>query len=307
MPTPICILGSINVDLVVHAPRFPAPGETLLGGPFETHPGGKGANQVVAAARIAPEDVGVAMLGCVGDDAHGARMREVFATEGIDASGVLERPGTATGVGVITVDASGQNHIVVASGANATVSPEDVERASASIAGADVLVLQLEIPLASNLRAAELASAAGTRVVLNAAPAAELPGELLADVDVLVVNEIEARMLARAGDVPIAELPSSLRAQGPDTVVVTLGERGALCAAEGEELEQPARAVDVVDTTAAGDAFVGALAVALHEQRPLESALALACSAGTLAVTCAGAVPSLPNRTQVLAWVGGAW
>ena len=304
MPAPICVLGSINMDLVVHAPRFPAPGETLLGGPFETFPGGKGANQAVAAARLAPAGEGVGLIGCVGDDAHGVELRDVLRREGVDVSGVLQRPGTATGVGVITVSSSGENQIVVASGANATLSPEDVERCAEAIAGARVLVLQLEIPLDSNRCAARIAASSGTRVVLNAAPAAKLPDDLLAAVDVLVVNEIEARMLAGDEDSPVGELVRALRARGPRTVIATLGERGALCAGAGGAIEQPAHAAVAVDTTAAGDAFVGALAVALHEGRAMESALALACAAGSLAVARAGAIPSLPDRATTLERAG---
>jgi ribokinase len=294
----ITVLGSINMDLVIHAPRFPAPGETLLGGPFETHPGGKGANQAIAAARLgsAPD---VAMIGCVGDDGHGAELRRVLASERVDTEGISECAGTPTGVGVITVDATGENHIVVASGANAAVAPADVERNVASIESADVLLLQLEIPMPALLHGVEAARRGDARVVLNAAPACELPEELLQAVDVLIVNEVEARMLATDTDEPVDTLARALAQRGPRTVVVTLGARGALLFDGAELFESAAHDVQAVDTTAAGDAFVGGFARALVEELPAPDALALASAAGALAVTDHGAIPSLPQRARV--------
>jgi ribokinase len=298
VPPRITVLGSINMDLVVHAPRFPAPGETLLGGPFATHPGGKGANQAIAAARLG-DARDVALIGCVGDDGYGAELRGVFAREGFEAAGVEERADAATGVGVITVDASGQNHIVVASGANATVTPDDVERHAAAITAAGVLVLQLEIPLPAIQRGMRLAREAGVRVLLNAAPARELPSEVLRAVDVLVVNELEARTLAGASAGDVGALARALAARGPELVVVTLGERGAVLFDGAVLVERSAHAVRAVDTTAAGDAFVGAFARALIEDRSSADALAFASAAGACAVTVEGAVPSLPSRAAV--------
>ncbi len=295
MASRITVLGSINMDLVVHAPRFPEPGETLIGGPFATYPGGKGANQAIAAARLGAKS-DVALIGCVGDDDYGAELRRVFEREGVDATGVVERERIPTGVGVITVDAAGENHIVVASGANATLSPEDVGRHAASISAAEVLLLQLEIPLQALLHGMHLARSAGARVLLNAAPARELSDEILELVDVLVVNEIEARMLAGDSAAAIGDLPRQLAERGPPTVIVTLGERGALLYDGGELLERPGRQVRAVDSTAAGDAFVGAMARALVEDRSPADALEMACAAGALAVTRHGAISSLPDR-----------
>jgi ribokinase len=293
----VCVLGSLNMDLVVRAPRLPQAGETLLGGPFGANPGGKGANQAVAAARMGAS---VAMIGCVGDDAHGVELARTLGVEGVDTAHVLRREHTASGVALITVSAVGENTIVVAAGANASLTPGDVERAADAIRTSRVLVMQLEIPLECVARAAHIARGAQVRVLLNAAPARELPRELLAAIDVLVVNEVEARTLLRADENANAEqLGRALVDLGVPTVVVTLGGRGANAFTSRKFVRQRAFEVAAVDTTAAGDAFVGALASSFVRGDELELALRTGCAAGALAATVHGAIASLPRRADV--------
>jgi ribokinase len=302
------VLGSINMDLVVRAPRLPDRGETLLGGPFARHPGGKGANQAVAAARLGAR---VAMVGRVGADEHGRALVAGLAAEGIDVAGVAADPDAPTGVALITVDERGENTIVVSPGANAALGAAELEAALDLAASCDVVLAQLEVPLESVARAARVARAAGTLVVLNAAPAAPLPAPLLRDVDVLVVNEPEARAIA-GGPVEsradAEDLAAGLAAAGPGIVVVTLGARGCVARHRGATVRHPAFAVQAVDATAAGDAFVGALAAALAAEGPaaLPAALRLASAAGALAASGHGAQPSLPGRSAVETLLGGA-
>lgn len=285
----LCLVGSANLDLVVQAPRFPRPGETLLGGPFATYPGGKGANQAVAAARLGAQ---VDFLGCVGDDDGGRSLLRVFAAEGVDTDSLEVRAGATTGVGVITVDPSGENHIVVAPGANGLPDAAWVEARADAIRRADALLLQLEIPLEANLRAARIARAAGVPVFLNAAPAAQLPGEFLALVDTLVVNQHEYELMGQ---------PAVPR------LVVTFGKGGARCidrAADGtitSDLRQASFGVEVVDTTAAGDAFCAAFATAWAAGEEPRDCLSWGTAAGALACCVAGAMPALPRRQAVRA------
>ena len=296
----IVVVGSLNMDLVVGAPKIPAPGETVIGGDLQTFPGGKGANQAVAAARLGAQ---VAMVGRVGDDAFGAQLRQTLENDGVDLAYVQTTAVTPSGVALIVVDAAGQNSIVVASGANMRLTPADVEAAAPAIRAADVLALQLESPLETVQRAAELARAHGVTVILNPAPARPLPPELLALVDVLIPNESETAALTGLPVTSVDELTAAadcLRAQGVGAVILTLGARGALLAAEGVTRRFPAFPVDqVVDTTAAGDAFVGGLATAVAEKQPLDAAIAWGNAAGALAVARAGAQPSLPTRAAV--------
>jgi ribokinase len=301
--TSICVVGSLNMDLVMRTPHLPAPGETISGGPFATHPGGKGANQAVAAARLG---AAVAMVGRVGGDAFGARLRTELAEAGIDTRQVVTLPDVASGVALIAVEASGQNSIIIAPGANGALTPADVEAAGPTITAARVLLLQLETPLPAVQRAAELAHATGTLVLLNPAPAQPLPAELLAQVDYLIPNEQEAALLLGetiATGADAAGAAQRLCAQtGVGGVVITLGAQGALLAqAQTEPQFVPAHPVAVVDTTAAGDAFVGAFAVALAEGRTPAEAMRWGNAAGALAVTTAGAQPSLPTRNAVVA------
>jgi len=298
MSTSVCVVGSIHMDLVVRAERFPRPGETLLGSAFDTFPGGKGANQAVAASRMGAQ---VSLIGCLGDDDWGSELRGVLAADGIDISRVRAVEKAPTGVGVVTVLPDGENSIIVASGASAQLSPDDVDAASGSIADADVLLLQAEIPAETNARAIEIAKNANTAVLLNAAPAAGLSHQLLRDVDVVVVNRGEG--CALIGDdereVQPKGLARRLASYGPERVVLTLGSEGALHF-NGQEIRLfEAFQVDCVDATAAGDAFVGALATLRAEGERLKDAVRYACAAGALATTLPGAIASLPTREAV--------
>lgn len=299
----IVVVGSFNMDLVVRLPAIPRPGETLLGGVFATYPGGKGSNQAVAAARLGGE---VIMIGRVGADAFGDQLLAMARSEGIDTRFVGVDPAAATGVALIEVDARGQNSIAVASGANFTLSAADVAAAFAHIERVDLLVMPLETPMDTIVTAAKLARQAGARVLLNPAPAQHLAPELLKDVDVLIPNEHEATFMTgiEIDSQQTARLAADrLLRSGPGGVIVTLGSRGALIAeASGPEIaytETPAFAVDPVDSTAAGDAFVGALAVALGEGLSLPAAARFASAAAAISVTRTGAQPSLPTRVEV--------
>ncbi|GAB4473215.1 MAG: ribokinase [Anaerolineae bacterium] len=294
----IVVVGSLNMDLVVRVPRHPRPGETIIGGEFQTFPGGKGANQAVAAARAGSE---VVMIGCVGDDAFGANLLQTLARDGVNTTYVRRDAQAPSGVALITVDADGQNAIVVASGANARLSPEDVERAQDAFTGAGALLLQLESPLETVQRAIELANARSVPVILNPAPARTLDAALFATVDYLIPNEHELFLLA---DIEAAEgidtAAARLRERGARYVIVTLGGDGAAVFGMGQKIVVPPHRVSVVDTTAAGDAFVGAFGVALSELKDVEDAVRWANAAGALAVTRAGAQPSLPHRDEIL-------
>ncbi|MDX1613773.1 MAG: ribokinase [Candidatus Promineifilaceae bacterium] len=307
MSPTVTVVGSINIDLVTRTSRLPEPGETVIGGDLRTVPGGKGANQAVAAARLGAS---VAMVGRVGDDVFAQQLRDNLAAAGVDLTHVSTDGNAASGAALIAVDDQGQNSIVVAPGANAQLTVSDVEAARESIAAADVLLLQLEIPLPTVQRAAELAHTAGTTVILNPAPAQSLPEPLLSLVDVLIPNESETAVLT---DLPAQELDelraaaAALQAGGVATVILTLGQRGALLVDPADERLFPAFTVQrVVDTTAAGDAFVGGLAVALAEGLTLPQALPWGTAAGALAVTRPGAQPSLPQREEIEALLASA-
>lgn len=294
----VCVVGSINMDLVVRTPRLPAPGETILGGPFETFPGGKGANQAVAAARMGAR---VSMVGRIGADDYGQSLRAMFVREGVDATAIRATAGTATGVGVIIVDErAGENTIVVAPGANASLTPEDVESVAGIVRSAAVLLVQLESPFETVEAAIRIARGAGRRVVLNAAPAGVAPGAMLRQVDLLVANRGEAALLTggAAEDDPLALARDALRL-GPAAVVVTAGAEGACLAMRDGSLRVPSIPVRAVDSTAAGDAFCGSVAAWLASGRSVEEAVRAGCVAGALAATRAGAIPSLPKAHDV--------
>ncbi len=295
-PASVVVVGSLNMDLVVAVERHPKPGETVIGGDLERFPGGKGANQAVAAARLGAR---VRMVGRVGADAYGAELKRGLEAEGIETADVAEVE-APTGVALISVSAGGQNAIVVSPGANARLRPGDLNPEPFAEAG--VVVLQLETPLETAQRAAELGRAAGARVLLNAAPARALPAGLLDATDVLVVNEFEAALVAGAAEPEEPEAALALArelARRAPVAVVTLGARGLVWAGAGGEGVRPAFEVDPVDTTAAGDAFVGGLAAALAAGEPLERALDYGSAAGALAVTRPGAQPSLPTADEV--------
>lgn len=294
MASELVVVGSLNMDLVVQVERHPIPGETLLALGMETHPGGKGANQAVAAARMGGR---VTMVGRVGQDGYGQVLLNGLASEGI----VLEvgQSLAPTGIALIPVDRQGQNTVLVVPGANATLQPADVE--GLDWTGCKVLICQLEIPLDTVAQAARLARQAGAVTLLNAAPAQPLDPAFLALFDLLVVNETEAGLLLNQ---PAATRQSAARmahglAQWVPQVVVTLGENGAAWHSPGGPGYLEAFRVKAEDSTAAGDAFVGALAVGLAEGLPLNQAARLGMACGALAVTRAGAQPSLPMRQEV--------
>ncbi len=302
MPTHLLVLGSLNMDLVIRAPRHPLPGETLTGGPFRTFPGGKGANQAVAAARLGAQ---VTMIGRVGADSFGDALIASLQADGVDTA-CVGRSTEATGVALITVSAAGENTIVIAPGANGTVSTETVAAYRDVIIGADALLLQLEVPLPTVEAAAELAHAHDVPVILNPAPAQPLPASLLRHVTCLIPNQHEAALLAGVSaetDEGAAAAAKTLQAAGVKTVVMTLGARGALVFTDDQQIVVPSYPVQVVDTTAAGDAFVAAFAVALTEGRTPAEAARWGCAAGALACTVLGAQPSLPRREAVAALV----
>ena len=299
----IVVVGSFNMDLVVRLPAIPRPGETLLGGVFATYPGGKGSNQAVAAARLGGE---VTMIGRVGADAFGDQLLSMARSEGIDTRFVGIDPHEATGVALIEVDAQGQNSIAVASGANFTLTAADVATAFAQLERVDLLVMPLETPIDTIVTAAELAHKVGARVVLNPAPAQHLSPELLKNVDVLIPNEHEAAFMTGIeihSPQDARQAAAHLLQSGPGSVIVTMGSQGALIAQAAQSeivyTQTPAFSVKAVDTTAAGDAFVGALAVALGEGRSLPDAARFASAAAAISVTRVGAQPSLPTRAEV--------
>ena len=299
----ILVVGSLNMDLVVRMPAIPRPGETLLGGRFATFPGGKGANQAVAAARLGAQ---VTMVGQVGGDAFGEQMLKIVGSEGIDTRFIGVDPQNATGVALIEVDDQGQNSIAVASGANFTLTSEDVRSALEQISRVDLLVMPLETPMETIELAAQIAKERHARVILNPAPARDLDKELLRKIDVLIPNESETerltgRKIQSAEDA--LDAGAMLLGQGVGSVVLTLGEKGALIlegdpAAPTSQLV-PAFRVQAVDTTAAGDGFVGALATGLGEGLSLEAAARFASAAAAISVTRPGAQPSLPYRNEV--------
>ncbi len=293
------------MDLVVQVPRLPAVGETVGGGVLGRFRGGKGANQAVAAARLGSR---VAMVGRVGDDAFGREILDGLRDEGVDLSHTPAQPGAATGVALIGVDRQGQNIILVAPGANAELTTRDVQEARHAILAADVLLLQLEIPMEPILTAAHIARGAGVLVCLDPAPALALPDDLYRMVDVLNPNEVEAAALARLPAGTIEEVRSAARSLsnlGPRTVVVTMGRHGAFYLSSDEEGHMPAHPVTAVDATAAGDAFAAALGVGLAEGKPLPEAVRFANLTAGLKVARMGA-QSMPTRAQVDALLRGA-
>jgi ribokinase len=298
MPSRIVVAGSINMDLVVRSPRHPLPGETLIGGPFVTVPGGKGANQSMAAARMGSQ---VAFIGCVGRDAFGAELRGNLQAAGIATNQVRAVP-EATGVALITVSADGENTIIVAPGANDALSPAMIEAAEDVIAGADALLLQLEVPATAVAAAAALARRHGVPVILNPAPAQPLPSGLLELISFLIPNEHEAALLTGMPVTNLAEAEAAarcLQSQGAAQVILTLGSQGALALTPDGAVHIPSFPIRAVDSTAAGDGFLGAFAVALTEGRPVVEAASWGCAAGALACTVLGAQPSLPGRQAV--------
>jgi len=298
----IVVVGSANVDLVIQTPHLPQPGETVLGGTFITAMGGKGANQAVAAARLG---AAVTFVARVGDDAFGQECLAAYQKEHIDTHYVAITPNTPTGIALIAVAADGENTIIVASGANMALTPADVAAAEPAFQGADLLLLQLEVPLETSIAAARLAHKHDLRVVLNPAPAQKLPGDLLAEVDIITPNRIELAQMMDLSEDAVRQLSDddlarTALALGPHSAVITLGAEGALAADPGGWTRIPAFQVNAIDTTGAGDAFSGGLAVALARgSATLADAVRYASAAGALAATRLGAQPSLPTAAEL--------
>jgi len=292
----ILVVGSLNADLVVRAPRFPQPGETITGEDLQVVPGGKGANQAVAAARLGAK---VSMLGRVGKDNFGDFLLSNLKANHVNSK-FIQRDDASTGTAIIIVDSNGQNSIVLSPGANGKVSPADVE--NASLFHHDLLMLQLEIPPPTVLAAAHKAREHNLRVVLNPAPAKEIPDELIALTDFIIPNETELGLLTNQ---PVNDMTSAERAanklleRGAKSVIVTLGSKGALTVNGTQVTHVDTFKVNVIDTTAAGDAFIGGFATALLSNKSLEESVRYGCACGALATTKFGAQPSLPTKEEV--------
>ncbi|WP_226023676.1 ribokinase [Halomicrobium salinisoli] len=301
----VAVVGSYNVGLTMAVDEFPGPGETVIGRDFAEGPGGKGSNQAIAAARLGAD---ARFVGSVGDDRYGDDALSLWEREGVAVADVGRDDGAHTGVGFVVVDDDGENEITVAPGANDRLSAADVREAAAAIDDARSLLVQLEIGDGPVRAAVETGAAAGANVVCNPAPARELDPAVLEHVDYLTPNEHEARTLAGVdGDATDEAVARELLDLGVETVVMTRGAAGALLV-DGDGVEQvEPPSVDVVDTTGAGDAFNGALAVALAEGRDDVAALRFACAAGALAVTESEVVPGLPGRSAVEDLVQETW
>lgn len=295
----ILVVGSSNTDMVINTARLPRPGETVIGGTFFMNPGGKGANQAVAVARLGAP---VAFICKTGNDIFGRQSRQLFEEEGIDTSCIFSDSENPSGVALITVDRQAENCIAVASGANANLTPEDLSTVATEVKRSAIILMQLEIPMETVEYVARMASAENRKVILNPAPAQPLSPELLRSLYMITPNETEAEMITgiRITDRETAEAAAKrLHGMGVEHVVVTLGAKGALVYSEGAFTMIPAIKVEAVDTTAAGDVFNGALAVALSEERSLADAVSFACKAATISVTKAGAQASAPYRKEV--------
>jgi ribokinase len=299
-PAPrILVIGSSNTDMIIRLDRIPRPGETILGGAFSTAAGGKGANQAVGAARAGGC---VTFVARVGRDMFGEQAVAGFMKDGINVEHIVRDAAAPSGVALIFVAKDGENSIAVASGANGALAPADVRKAKGAFAEAAVLVMQLETPLATVQAAADLAAQAGVPVILNPAPAQPLPTQLLKRVSILTPNETEAELLTGIkvdDEASAAQAAARLRKLGVQTVIITLGARGAFIAEAGGNQLVPGFKVKAVDTTAAGDIFNGALAVALAEGQPLAGAVRFANAAAALSVTKLGAQPSAPLRRDI--------
>jgi ribokinase len=310
MANSIVVIGSLNMDFVLAVERLPLPGETILGRNFRTFPGGKGANQAYAAAKLAASGTAVRMIGRIGADAFGNALKVNLAGAGVDVRAVLETASEASGVACIQVDDTGQNSITVAPGANGVLSADDIHAERWALDGARCVLLQLEVPLeavAQGLREVRRVGAIG---ILDPAPARALPKEILQLVDITTPNENEACVLAgvppsRINATEAVALGNRIRELGVKSVVLKLGDQGcAYCGVDGTFVV-PAFAVQAVDSTAAGDTFNAALAVGLIEGMPIEQALRFANAAAAISVTRAGAQTSAPLRTEVEALLAG--
>lgn len=295
----IVVVGSINMDLVIFSHRIPGIGETIMGRDFSVIPGGKGANQAVAASRLGAD---VHFIGCVGDDVFGHQLLDHLTLENIGLEFVNIEPNTSTGVALITVSEAGENTIVLSSGANASVTPEFVQKAEELIRSASIMLIQLEIPINTVEEAVKIAKKHNVPIILNPAPARELSEELLKHIDYLVPNESEGKLIAFHSlekDKSIREVVRVLTEKGVRNPIITLGEDEVCYLDDKQYSHLPAHKVDVVDTTAAGDSFTAGLAVALSEGKSLRDSLYFAQKVASITVTRFGAQPSLPYRKEV--------
>ncbi len=300
MSAKVVVVGSLNMDLVARTQRLPHPGETLAGDSFFTVPGGKGANQAVAVARLGAS---VAMVGNVGDDAYGQQLRQALQHEGIDCQGVGVCQGVSSGVALILVDAASQNAIVIIPGGNGELTPASVQRFDALLQSAEVIICQLEVPMATVAWTLARGRELGKTVILNPAPATgPLPSEWFAHIDYLTPNESEAQALTGQ---PVTDIDSARRAGerllrlGAGKVIVTLGAQGALFVSPGGSRHFPAPVVQPVDTTAAGDTFIGGFAAGLVRGMEEGEAIAFGQRAAALSVTRVGAQPSIPYLAEL--------
>ena len=298
----IIVIGSSNMDMVVKTDHIPVPGETVLSGSFFMNAGGKGANQAVAVARLGGE---VSFISKMGNDVFGKQFSQLFSDEGIDTRYIVSDEDLPSGVALITVDKAGENSIVVASGANANLKPDDIgEDARKQIAEASILLMQLEIPMETVEFAARQAAAHGVRVILNPAPVDILTTELLSHIDIITPNQTEAEMIS---GIKVVDIESSKQAarviceKGVNSVVITMGARGSVIFHKETFSVVPAPVVKAIDTTAAGDVFNGALAVALSEGQELPAAVDFANRAAAISVTRLGAQQSIPYRNELIA------
>lgn len=295
----IAVVGSSNTDMVIKTTKLPLPGETILGGDFFMNPGGKGANQAVAAARLGGK---VSFIARTGDDLFGKQARQLFANENINTDFIVTDPLHPSGVALITVDAVGENCIVVASGSNGYLDQRDIDVAHEEILRSDIVLMQLEIPLGTVAYVAAIAFEAGKKVILNPAPASKISDELLAKLYMITPNETEAGLITGS---EVKDIESATRAArhlydlGVQVVVITMGSKGALLFAGNEARLIPSPKVDAVDTTAAGDVFNGAIAVAISEGMDLDKAVEFACKAAAISVTRLGAQASAPYREEI--------
>lgn len=300
MKPKIVVVGSFNADLTSTMARMPRRGETVHGREFVIGPGGKGSNQAVAAARLGAE---VTFVGRIGQDVFAPYALNMWQQEGIDTRFVIQDPQLATGVAPIFVDDAGENSIVVVLGANLALSPADVDAAAAAIASADILLTQLEIDYSTAAHALQLARQHGVRTILNPAPAGPLPASILRLADYVTPNETELELLSAERGMPPERAAASLLGRGDQTIIVTLGSRGAMMVRQDGSTLVPGYPVGVVDTTGAGDAFNGGLAVALAEGKGEAEAIAFANATAALCVTRPGTAPSMPRRDEVDAFI----